>query len=300
MTDQFTQRRTEVLDAAREIAEKARLENRGLTAAEQSQVDSALAEARELSGRLAADAKSAALLGQLDAMAAGRDGAMTHNGAPAPLLGLPGDGMRLSFGKAMATAAAAKIMPPGYAQKAVAPSGSVVTPQSFEPDVVRLGQQAAGLLSVLPVTVQASPQFAYLRQTTRTNLAAIVPEGSVKPTSVYSVVLIEDVLDVLAHLSEAVPRLWLADTPQLQQFLTNELTYGLGQAVESRVIADVAATSGIQVRSFSTSVLETLRKSVTLVEVNGGVSAAAIVLHPLDFEAIELALLTTPAVEHMS
>ena len=247
-----------MLEAARQIAEKARLEGRGLTAAEQSQVDSALAEARDLGGRLAAGAKSAQLLGQLDAMASGAaEQLMSHNTTSPALLGLPGDGMRLAFGKAMADAAAQKIMPPGYAQKAVAPSGSVVTPQSFQPDPVRLGQQAAGLLSVLPVTVQASPQFAYLRQTTRTNLAAIVPEGSVKPTSVYSVVLIEDVLDVIAHLSEAVPRFWLADTPQLQQFLTNELTYGLAQAVEARVIADIAATSGIQARAFSASVLET-------------------------------------------
>src|SRR6476660_3469528 len=79
-----------------------------------------------------------------------------------------------------------------------------------------------------------------------------------------------------------------------------ELSYRLAQAVEKMVITDVAATSRIQVRAFSTSLLETLRKSVTLCEVNGGVSVAAIVLHPLDFEAIELALLTTPAVEHMS
>ena len=145
MTDQISQRRTEVLQAAREIAEKARLENRGLTGAEQNQVDSALGEARDLGERLVADTKSKALLGQLDAMASGAaEQPMSHNGTAAPaLLGLPGDGMRLAFGKAMATRAAQKIMPPGYGQKAVAPSGSVVTPQSFQPDPVRLGQQAA-------------------------------------------------------------------------------------------------------------------------------------------------------------
>ena len=79
---------------------------------------------------------------------------------------------------------------------------------------------------MLPVTAQTS-EFAYLRQSVRNNLAAVVPEGSVKPTSVYSVVRVEDKLEVIAHLSEAVPRLWFVNSPALQQFLSNELTYGL-------------------------------------------------------------------------
>jgi hypothetical protein len=54
---------------------------------------------------------------------------MTHNTTAPALLGLPGDGQWLAFGKAMATAAATKIMPPAYGQKAVAPSGAVVVPQ---------------------------------------------------------------------------------------------------------------------------------------------------------------------------
>ena len=50
-------------------------------------------------------------------------------------------------------------------------------------------------------------------------------------------------------------------------------------------------------RSLESVPLATLRKSVTKVEVNGGTTVAAIVLHPLDWEAIELALQSTPAVE---
>jgi hypothetical protein len=143
--DQFTQRRLAVLETAREIAQKARLEGRGLTEAEQSQVDAALAESRSLAERIDADAKSQALLGRLDAMAAGSDGAMTHNSTGTPLLSLPGDGQRLSFGKAMAGCAAGKILPPDrFGEKAVAPSGSVVTPQSFEPDPIPLGRPAQG------------------------------------------------------------------------------------------------------------------------------------------------------------
>lgn len=162
-----------------------------------------------------------------------------------------------------------------------------------------LGQPATSLLSVLPVTVQPTSLFAYLRQSVRTNLAAVVAEGAVKPTSVYSVVKIEDQLDVIAHLSEAVPRFWFADVPQLQAFLNNELTYGLALAVEAKAIADISSTSGIQTQAYSTSVLQTLRKSLTRLEGNG-YPPGAFVVHPNDWEAVELALLTTPAIEYQA
>ena len=255
-------------------------------------MDAALAEVRSIDARTIEHEKSQQILGQLDAMARGD--------APTLLHGLAGDSQRLSFGKQMATAAAGKIMPPSsYGQKAVAPSGSVVVPQQFISDPIALGQPATSLLSVLPVTVQPSQNFAYLRQSVRTNLAAVVAEGAVKPTSVYSVIRVEDSLDVIAHLSEAVPRLWFVDVPALQAFLSNELTYGLGLAVEAKVLADIVGTSGIQTNAYSTSVLATLRKSVTKLEMQG-YAPGTIVLHPTDFESIELALLSTPAIEYNS
>ena len=82
----------------------------------------------------------------------------------------------------------------------------------------------------------------------------------------------------------------------MQQFLSNELTYGLSLAVEAMALSDIAGTSGIQANAYSTSVLQTLRKSVTKLEANG-YPPATFVLHPSDWEAIELALLSTSAVE---
>src|SRR6478672_947786 len=224
---------------------------------------------------------------------------MTHHTTGAPLLGLPGEGQRLAFGKAMAAAASTKILPPGsYGQKAVAPSGAVIVPQEFTPDPIPLGRPATSLLDVLPVQVQSSPQFAYLSQSVRTNNAAVVAEGAVKPASIYSVVLVQKALQVIAHLSEAVPRYWLIDSPQLQQFLEAEMLYGLQVGVEAKALADIAATSGIQLQTFSTSVLQTLLKSMTKCEVNSGAPASAFVLHPADFETIQLALLSVQAVEY--
>ena len=45
-----------------------------------------------------------------------------------------------------------------------------------------LGKPALSLLDVIPVVQQAIPKFAYMRQTVRTNNAAVVAAGALKPT----------------------------------------------------------------------------------------------------------------------
>ena len=55
--------------------------------------------------------------------------------------------------------------------------------QEFVRDPVVLGQVAQSLLDVLPTKQHATDQVAYLRQSVRTNTAAIVAEGATKPTS---------------------------------------------------------------------------------------------------------------------
>lgn len=155
------------------------------------------------------------------------------------------------------------------------------------------------MLDVLPVKVHTSPEYAYLRQTTRTNNAAVVPEGTVKPTSVYSPTRIEQSLAVIAHLSEGISRYWLLDTNALEEFIDAELNYGLSVAVEAAVLAAVNGTSGIQTVAYTTGVLATLRRGITRLE-TAGLTAGAIVLTPGDWEGVELALSSTNAVEHLS
>jgi hypothetical protein len=92
---------------------------------------------------------------------------MTHNTTAPALLGLPGDGQWLAFGKAMATAAATKIMPPAYGQKAVAPSGAVVVPQQFTADPARNRHRAlidSELKSQNPVVAPAARTILSLTQ----------------------------------------------------------------------------------------------------------------------------------------
>jgi len=84
----------------------------------------------------------------------------------------------------------------------------------------------------------------------------------------------------------------------VEQFVNAELEFGLQKAVEAKVISDINGTSGIQTQAWSTSIAQTLRKSLTKLEV-AGYAPGAILLHPSDFEAVELALSTTNAVEHV-
>jgi HK97 family phage major capsid protein len=207
-------------------------------------------------------------------------------------------GRRLTFGQKSASDLATKIMGDGsLGTKALAPSGSAVVDQDFRPDPISLGKPAYSLLDVLPVQAHDTGEFAYMRQSVRTNNAAVVAEGAVKPTSVYSVVRVEESLVVIAHLSEGVPRYWFLDTAALQGFLNNELDYGLRMAVEAKVVADINATSGTQAQAFATSPLATLRKSLTKLEISG-YEAGFFLLHPTDWEGIELALASTNAVDY--
>ena len=210
---------------------------------------------------------------------------------------MAGKDRRLTFA-GMGVAAAAKIPSTAPNVKALATGGSVITGQTFTADPVALGKPATSLLDVLLVMVQVTDQFAYLRQSVRTNNAAIVPEGSVKPTSIYTLTRVEDRLDVVAHLSEALPRFWLLDNVALEQFLSNELEYGLSLAVQAMVISDVASTSGIQSQAYATSPRVTLRKSLTKLETTG-YTPGFVAVNPADFEAVELSLATTTAIEHI-
>ena len=282
--EELRKRRDSILAKARALAEKCRDENRELTADETAQIDSALTESREINEKLAADDRHKNIMSQLNAQAASS-------------AGLIGDGQRLAFGKSMAAGIATKMLGDGLGTKTLAPSGAVTMQQEFQPSPIALGQPANSLLSVLRLVTHDTAEFSYLRQTTRTNAAAVVAEGAQKPTSVYSVTRIEDSLDVIAHLSEGVPRFWFLDNVALQQFLTTELVYGLQVSIEAAALSTINAVSGLMVQAYNTSVLATLRKSLTLLE-SQGYEAGFILVNPGDWEGVELALASTSAVEY--
>lgn len=275
------------------VAEKASAENRTMTAAERNIYEDSMAElASCLDGVKAARAEESQMAGMVREFAG-------IGGPIGTTDGRKDSGRRLSFKGNMAATVAARMLGGHQGEKALAPSGAAVVPQGFTADPVALGRVATGLLDVLPTRVQTSASYAYLAQVTRTNNAAVVSDGDVKPTSVIGLTRVEQTLAVIATLSEQINRFWILDNTSLEQWIDGELSYNLGTAVEAKVLADVNATSGIQEQLFSTSALETIRKSITKLEVAGH-AAGAIVLHPSDWETVELALSSTNAVEHLA
>lgn len=267
----------------REILKKARAEDRELRKDEQSRVDDLLGKLRPINDALDQVAKDDAVMQQLKEIARDIGDPVGSDSASG---GYKDSGQRLSF-KGMGAAAGRQARPDG--SKALVPSGgtSTIVAQEFKPAPIELGKTGTKLLDVLPAQVHGSPTWKYLRQTVRTNNAAVVNEGAVKPTSVYSVAEVDGALVVVAHLSEAIPRYYFVDNSSLEDFVRNELEYGLQLAVETKVLADINGTSGIQTQAFATDVLTTLRKSITKLE-NVGASPQFFLLHPTDWEAIDL------------
>ena len=269
---------------ARKMLEKAEAEHRELTDEERAFVDPVIKEARDIADsrqRTREEDETKAMLRREFGDFTGPLGGSSSGDKT----------RRLSF-SGMGSKVAKQMAPDGM--KALAPSGATIVSQEFKPDPVTQGQPALSLLDVIPVVPHAITEFAYMRQTVRTNNAAVVAEGAAKPTSIYTVVKVPNSLVVVAHLSEGIPRFWLIDQVSLETFVSNELDYGLRLAVEAKLLTDINATSGIQAQAYATSVLATLRKSLTKLEVSGH-TPGSLVLHPTDWEGVELALSTTNA-----
>lgn len=144
--------------------------------------------------------------------------------------------------------------------KAFVAGGSSVTPVALDTDPISLARPVAnlGLLGVLPVVTRSTPTYSYLRQTVRTNNAAVVAAGAQKPTSVLTVEEVTTTLDVVAHLSEYVDTYLLADNANLESFIDGELRDGIFTKVTALAVAAFAGTSGIQTQAFSTNVMDSI------------------------------------------
>jgi hypothetical protein len=85
-------------------------------------------------------------------------------------------------------------------------------------DPIPLDRPANGLLTVVDATqVSEPPTVSYMRQTSRTNNAAVVASGAEKPISSMGLQRVDTVLSVVATMSEAIDRYWLRDIAALLQ-----------------------------------------------------------------------------------
>ncbi|QCQ93244.1 phage major capsid protein [Rhodococcus sp. SGAir0479] len=90
---------------------------------------------------------------------------------------------------------------------------------------------------------------------------------------------------------------WLTDNANLEQFVADELQYGLQVALESQFLSGSGASpqldgilgvSGIQVQAYANNLLTTTRQAITKAE-TAGHEPGLFVLSPGDWESLELA-----------
>lgn len=148
-----------------------------------------------------------------------------------------------------------------------------------------------------------SDTVEYVRQGTHTNNAATVAEATAtsgssgaKPESAMALSVVTENVKTIAHWVPATRRA-LADAGQLRTLIDNFLRYGLEEELEDQMLngdgsgenfTGILNTSGIATQAWSTDILTTTRKARTKVKTEGRAMATAYVLHPTDWETLDL------------
>lgn len=188
-----------------------------------------------------------------------------------------------------------QVGPGGY--KGILANGTIAVNVPLDPEPVRTDVPVLALRQLIPNVQNTTGRFSYLKQTVRTNNAAVVAPGAKKPTSVYTLARVDDRVRTIAHLSEPIAKQDLDDIGLLRPFIDQEMRLGLDIALEEEILegsgsgehfTGMANVSGSQSQAFSTDVLTTARKAVTKLERYGYMSSAGFVMTPEDWEAFEL------------
>lgn len=148
-----------------------------------------------------------------------------------------------------------------------------------------------------------SDTIEYVRQTSRTNNAAPVAEATAsgggtgtKPESAFALEIVTTVVKTIAHWIPATKRA-LSDALQVRGIIDDELIEGLLDEMADQILngdglgenfTGIAATTGTTQQAWDTNILTTTRKARTKVRTVGRASPTGYVLHPTDWETIDL------------
>jgi HK97 family phage prohead protease/HK97 family phage major capsid protein len=298
---QYTNDRDAQLTLVKTILDAADEAGRDLTADEAERVEAATTEANDLDASIAVERADLAVLAHAKTLGAAigygspsDDARTAETGTVSKHIALSGKHRKVMARKVIGT----------HDAKALIASGSRSTGVVMLDQVFEQGRPPQSILDVLSARV-VDPNYSFLQQTTRTNNAAPVADGDTKPTSVFTVTERVGKLQVVAHLSEQVSHYALSDNANLEQFVADEMLYGLQVAVENQVIngsgtapalRGILATSGIQIQAFATDILTSIRKGITKLEAQG-LSADVLVISAGDWEAVELLAATGGATD---
>ena len=175
--------------------------------------------------------------------------------------------------------------------------GYLVSPQTLA-GVLTPPQEDLRIRDLLNVQRTTSNAIEYIVETGFTNASAVAPEKSLKPQSDLTFDIESATVKTLAHWIPATRQI-IQDAPMLRNYVDGRLTYGLALTEEAQILygdgvgdnmAGIMTNPNVQnvggVAAADTRI-DHLRRAITRTLL-AGYPATGIVLHPSDWEDIEL------------
>lgn len=175
-------------------------------------------------------------------------------------------------------------------------SAGYMTRPTRLPNILEILREPIRVTDVFPSIPVSTDTIEYVKESSFTNNAAVVPEATtttddaaLKPESELVLTLIQDTLEQIAHLIPATRKI-LADAPQLRAYIDTRLRVGLLEKLETNVVAAVYAASGLLVQARGTDTqLDALYNGQKKVRVTGKAAPESYIMHPNDLGDIRLA-----------
>ena len=173
-----------------------------------------------------------------------------------------------------------------------------------------LGRYALNVLDAISRRQTTSDLVEFVRQTTRVQEAAPTQEANVtdsdssvsgavvgtKPEGALAFEKVQQAVKTIAVWIPATKRA-LSDAAQIRGIIDQELQDDLNEELEDQIVngngvgenfTGILNTAGILAQAWDTDILTTARSAITTIEVTGRAVPTAWMLHPQDWETIEL------------
>jgi len=184
-------------------------------------------------------------------------------------------------------------------------SGGALVRRDYYP-TVDLPLRPLTIRDAITIARTGSNLIEYVRVTSKTRAAAIVPEATAttstgysnaaKPEASMALEIVQAAVKTIAVWMPATRQI-LSDAPQLQSMIDNFLMTDLELALEEEVISGVGGashftgienTTGVTPQAFTTDVLTTTRKARTAALITGRTASTGYLMNPYDWEALDL------------
>jgi HK97 family phage major capsid protein len=176
-------------------------------------------------------------------------------------------------------------------------AGDLIVPQR-NPGIIRQPDRLMTIRDLLTVGRTTSNSIEFVQETGFTNAAAPVAEGAQKPESSLEFTLQTTPVRTIAHWIQASKQI-LQDVPALQSYIDTRLRFGLELVEEDQILSGDGTDQNLlglipQATPFDTARvkagdtrIDIVRRAMTQVRI-AEYRADAIVMHPSDWEEIEL------------